>query len=278
MPLLSRLGKPTLHYRIDDFTDPWTNAGVIVLQHGYARSSRLWYGWIPHIARRYKILRVDLRGHGESPVDFDPSVSHTLDAYVEDIVAVLDHLKLVDVHYCGESFGGIVGMALAAEYAQRVRSLTLVASPVYQNKNAAYAAGYATREQSLRALGTKAWARAIYGAPGFFPTGTPPELRDWYVDEIGKSDVEVLCGLYVLLKNANATALLSRIEAPVFGLYPTAGSLTSSEQEALLTANIRNLRMIHLPTQSHAILTLEPYACARHLLSFVTALDSNTEI
>jgi 3-oxoadipate enol-lactonase len=273
MPLLSRPGKPTLSYQIDDYTDPWKNTGVIVLQHGYARSSRFWYGWIPHLARDYKILRMDLRGHGASPVDFDPAAGHMLEAYVDDIVSVLNHLNLAAVHYCGESFGGIIGMALAARRAARVRSLTLVASPVYQNRNAAYAAGFATREEALRRLGTAAWAKAIYGAPGFFPPGTPDELRDWYVGEIGKSNAEVLCGLYGLLKHANATELLPLIEAPVLGLYPTAGPLTSSEQEDLLTAHIRNLKMVHLPTPSHAVLNIEPDRCARHLLSFVAAQD-----
>ena len=270
MPLLARPGKPTLHYRMDDYTDPWADAGVILLQHGYARSMRLWYGWIPQLARRYKILRMDLRGHGDSPVDFDPAAGHTLEAYVEDILAVMNHLKLADAHYCGESFGGIIGMALAAMHPKRVRTLTLVASPVYQNKNAAYAAGFATREEALRTLGTPAWARAIYGAPGFFPPGTPQALREWYVNELGQSNAEVLCGLYGLLKHANATALLPRIAAPVLGLYPTAGPLTSSEQEDLLTAHIKNLNMIHLPTQSHAILTIEADTCAQHLLHFAT--------
>ncbi len=273
MPLFLRPGKPTLSYQIDDYTDPWVNAGVIVLQHGYARSSRFWYGWIPQLARQYKVLRMDLRGHGTSPLDFAPAAGHTLEAYVEDMVSLLNHLNITAVHYCGESFGGIIGMALAARHAARVRSLTLVASPVYQNKNAAYSAGFATREEALRTLGTAAWAKAIYGAPGFFPPGTPDGLRDWYVNEIGKSNAEVLCGLYGLLKHANATELLPLIEAPVLGLYPTAGPLTSSEQEDLLTAHIRNLHMMHLPTPSHAVLNIEPDCCARHLLRFVAARD-----
>jgi pimeloyl-ACP methyl ester carboxylesterase len=101
----------------------------------------------------------------------------------------------------------------------------------------------------------------------------PDGLRDWYVGEIGQSNAEVLCGLYGLLKHANATELLPLIEAPVLGLYPTAGPLTSSEQEDLLTAHIRNLNMMHLPTPSHAVLNIEPDRCARHLLDFVVAQD-----
>ena len=273
MPFMTRPGKPTLHYTVDDFTDPWKPAPTVLLQHGYARNSTFWHGWVPHLARRYKVVRMDLRGHGESPIDFDPATESTLDGYVDDLVALLDTLDLRCVHYCGESFGGILGMVLAAEHPARVRSLTLVAAPVYQNAKAAFSAGFPTREEALRTLGTRRWAEAIYGAPGFFPPDTDPRLREWYVAEIAKSDAEVLCGLYALLRHANAQPYLRRIEAPVLGLYPTSGALTSSEQEDLLAEGIRDLRMIHLPTSSHAVLTLEPEACAGHLLKFVAEHD-----
>ena len=273
--IFRRKTKPTLHYRIDDFTDPWKKSGVILLQHGYARSSRFWHGWVPYLSRFYRIVRPDLRGHGESPVDFNPATESTVECYIEDIAAVLDELKLDSVHFCGESFGGILGMALAAEHPKRVRTLSLVSAPVYQNQKSqeAYAGGYPTREEALRTMGTKKWAAAIYGAPHFFPAGTDPGMRQWYVEEIGKSDPEVLCGLYGLLRHANAQDFLPRIKAPVLGLYPAAGTITSPEQEELLAAGIRNLRMIHLPTESHAILTLKPAACAEHVLHFAAQYD-----
>jgi len=277
MPFLDTR-KPVLHYQVDDHTDPWQDDSAVVLQHGYARSSRFWHAWIPHLSRHHKVVRADLRGHGESPVDFDPAAPHTLDAYVSDIVAVLDELGLDRVHYCGESFGGIIGMALAAQHPDRLRTLTLISSPVYQNEKSqdVYAAGFPAREQALRTLGTRKWAEAIYGAPDFFPEGTDPRLRDWYVGEIAKSDAEVLCGLYgTLLRHASAEALLPDISAPVLGLYPTSGLLTSSEQEELLARSIRDLTMIHLPTRSHAILTLYPDECAQHLLAFMTRHDSH---
>ena len=274
MPFLARPSKPTLHYRIDDFTDPWKHARTIVLQHGYARNSGFWYSWVPYLSRDYKVVRMDLRGHGDSPVDFDPATGSTLDGYVDDLVAMLNALELDAVHYCGESFGGILGMVLAAQHPERVRTLTLVAAPVYQNEKAAFSAGFATREEALRTLGTRKWAEAIYGAPGFFPPQTDPRLREWYVGEIAKSDVEVLFGLYGLLRHANAKPFLSCINVPVLGLYPTSGALTSSEQEALLAEGIKDLRMIHLPTSSHAVLTLEPEACAQQMLSFVTDHDA----
>ncbi len=278
MPFIGRAGKPTLHYRIDDFTDPWKNAATLLLQHGYGRSSLFWYSWLPYLSRFYKVLRVDLRGHGESPVDFNPGMESTLANYVGDVVDVLDKLSLDSVHYCGESFGGILGMALAVEHASRVRTLALVAAPVYQNQKSqdAFAAGYASREEALRALGAKKWACLVYDKPQFFPEGTDRGMREWYFEQIGKSDVEVLCGLYGLLRHTSAQHLLPLIRAPVLALYPTSGSITSSEQEELLAAGIKNLRIIHLPTASHFIQTLNPAACAQHVLHFAARHDGIT--
>jgi 3-oxoadipate enol-lactonase len=273
MPFLTRTNQPTLHYTIDDYTDPWRKRPVLVLQHGYARSAKFWFAWVPLLARDYRVLRIDLRGHGDSPVDFDPATGSTLDAYIGDLCDVLDHVGADAVHYCGESFGGILGMVLTAREPKRIRTLALVASPVYQNANAAYSAGFPTREEALRTLGTPKWAEAIYGAPDFFPSGTDPRLREWYVGEIAKNDVEVLCGLYGLVKHASAKEFLPRIAAAVLGLYPTAGPLTSSEQEQLLREGIRHLEWIHLPTSSHAVLTVEPDACAAHLLRFIRQHD-----
>ncbi len=278
MPAIKRKDQATLHYRVDDYTDPWKRAGAIVLQHGYARSSQFWQAWIPYLSRFYKIVRPELRGHAGAPVDYDTATGSTLENYVADVVAVLDELKLESVHYCGESFGGIIGMALAAEHPARVRTLTFVSSPVYQNQKSqdVYAAGFATREEALRTLGTRKWAERIYGAPEFFPAGTADGLRSWYVDQIARTDPEVLCGLYGLLRHANASALLPRIAAPVLGLYPTAGLLTGNEQEDLLRAGIRDLQLIHLPSASHAILTLYPTTCANHLLHFAAQYDGIT--
>ncbi len=275
MPFITRKAQATLHYRIDDFTDPWQRAGTIVLQHGYARSSQFWRAWVPYLSRFYRVVRPDLRGHGESPVDFNPATDSTVASYVGDILAVLDTRELDAVHFCGESFGGILGMALAAEHPRRVRTLSLVAAPVYQNQQSqeAYAAGYPSREEALRTLGAGKWAAAIYGARDFFPAGTDPGLRQWYVGETGRNDAEVLCGLYGMLRHASAKDFLPRIEAPVLGLYPVAGGITSSEQEELLAAGIRNLTMIHLPIKSHAILTLQPAACAGHVLHFAAQYD-----
>ena len=42
-----------MHYRIDDFTDPWREPETILMLHGNAESGAAWYGWVPHLARAF---------------------------------------------------------------------------------------------------------------------------------------------------------------------------------------------------------------------------------
>src|ERR1700691_5432897 len=55
-----------LHYRIDDFTDPWRLPGTILLLHGNAESELAWYAWAPILGRHFRVVRPDMRGFGQS--------------------------------------------------------------------------------------------------------------------------------------------------------------------------------------------------------------------
>jgi hypothetical protein len=47
MPTARLPGDLLMHYEDDDFTDPWSPAEIVILHHGNAKSSRLWYTWVP---------------------------------------------------------------------------------------------------------------------------------------------------------------------------------------------------------------------------------------
>src|SRR3970040_1129973 len=148
MPTLQRPGQPKLHYALDDFTDPWKNAPCLVLQHGYGRSGKFWTSWVPYLSRYYRVVRPDLRGLG------------------------------APVHYCGESLGGILGMVLAAEHPEKLRSLSHVAAPVLINKDTqrTFAFGHATWQDALRTMGSRGWAEAANYATPLYARHEPGAL------------------------------------------------------------------------------------------------------
>jgi len=272
MCYLERRGKPKLHYDLDDFTDPWAEAKVLILQHGYGRSSRFWYSWVPYLTRFYKVVRPDLRGLGQSQEDFDLEKELTVDAYIEDLIAIFDALGADSVHYCGESLGGILGIILAAEYPQRVKTLTLVSAPVYISKQAqrTFAFHYSSWQEALKQMGSRGWAEAVNSAFRF-PSETDPGLLQWYAEEMGRSKVDVLIAMSRLACQVDVTPYLSRIKTPVLGLYPSSSMVT--EQEDLLTSSIPNINIVHVASRYHTIQNTAPAACANHVLHFVSQYD-----
>jgi pimeloyl-ACP methyl ester carboxylesterase len=120
-------------------------------------------------------------------------------------------------------------------------------------------------------MGSRGWTSAVNTATRF-PPGTDPRMLEWYADESGKSDVNVLIAMSRLASKADATPILTQIEAPVLGLYPDGGKITS-EQEVVLRDKISNIRIVHLPTPYHMIWVLAPAQCADHILHFMAVHD-----
>lgn len=274
MPFVERSRAPTLHYIVDDFTDPWKNAPYLILQHGNGRSARFWYSWVPYLSRFFKVVRPDVRGLGLSSADFDLVREFTLEDCVEDARAIIDHLGAASVHFCGESMGGMIGMALAATHPTRVRTLTLVSTPISINERGkvTFAGNDPAGDSASQHKRIDAWLEASNRSMRF-PPDADPGLIAWYSAEFKKNQCNVQSAMGNLANRANVAAYLAAIQAPVLGLYPTAGPLTTPEQEQILVEKIHNLRMIHLPASYHKIQMMFPAACATHLLYFIAQHD-----
>ena len=271
MPILKRSGQPDIHYALDDFTDPWRNAPYLILQHGFGRSGRFWYSWVPYLARWFKVVRPDVRGLGQSSSAFDLEREFTAENCIADLVAIIDHLGAEAVHFCGESMGGILGMLLAAEHPRRIRTLTLVSAPARLNKST-YALGHQSEAEAQKSMGMKAWVAATNRMTRF-PANADPKLLQWYEEEFTRNNADVQVAMTRALRATSAVPQLSKIEAPVLGLYPSAGPITSAEQEAMLKDNIRNLSMVHVPSNFHKIQLMFPRTCSMHLLHFAATHD-----
>ncbi|MBI3374878.1 MAG: alpha/beta fold hydrolase [Betaproteobacteria bacterium] len=274
MPLLKRTGQPTLHYALDDFTDPWRNAPYLILQHGYGRSGKFWYSWVPYLSRFYRVVRPDLRGLGHSEVPTDLETGLNVAAYIDDLVAIIDALGGGAVHYCGESLGGILGMVLAAEHPKKLRTLSLVAAPVLINRDTqeTFAFGHPNWQEALRVMGSRAWAEAANSATRF-PAGTDPGLLSWYADEMGASSVDVLIRMSRIASGVDATPFLERIRTPTLGLYPSHAPVTIQSQEQTLRRGIAALKIVHVPSRHHTIQNSLPATLARQVLYFAAQND-----
>lgn len=98
------------------------DAPALVLSGSLGSTLEMWRPQLPALTERFRVVRIDHRGHGGSPVLDGPYVMADL---AGDVLALLDRLGLDRVAWCGLSLGGMVGMYLASEAPDRIGSLTL---------------------------------------------------------------------------------------------------------------------------------------------------------
>lgn len=95
---------------------------AVLMIHGLGGSSNTWFGQRRMLAQRFNVICPDLRGSARSPAEGLLSIG----AFVDDMVALLDELKIESAHLVGHSMGTIVCQHLAVSHKDRVRSMVLM--------------------------------------------------------------------------------------------------------------------------------------------------------
>ena len=107
------------------------DAPVLVLSGSLGSTTEMWRPQLPALTDRFRVLRIDLRGHGGSPADPTPldgpgtAPRYTVADLAGDVLALLDGLGVGRVDWCGLSLGAMVGLHLASEAPGRIGRLAL---------------------------------------------------------------------------------------------------------------------------------------------------------
>lgn len=105
----------------------------LVLIHGLGANLAFWYMGIARLlARHYRVITYDLRGHGRSSM---PAAGYALPDMTDDLGALLDHLNVKSAHIVGHSFGARVALYFTATHPQRVKTLTAADTQVSSLQN-----------------------------------------------------------------------------------------------------------------------------------------------
>src|SRR5690606_27385192 len=97
----------------------------LLLVHGLGSSTRDWEYQIPVLAQHYRVIALDVRGHGRSD---KPRGAYRIADFAADVAALIEYLQLPPVHLVGISMGGMVGFQLGVDRPELLRSLTIVNS------------------------------------------------------------------------------------------------------------------------------------------------------
>ena len=129
-------------------------APTLVLLHSVGTTSDMWTPCMGVLAEHFRVVRIEARGHGDSPASPHGAQIADLGA---DVVAVLDELGLGRVHLAGLSLGGMTAMWLAIHHPERVGRLALLCTSAYVPP----AQGWLDRAATVRTDGMAAIADVV---------------------------------------------------------------------------------------------------------------------
>ena len=97
----------------------------LVFIHGFMENRKIWNDYVSLFSATHQIITIDLAGHGNSK---NFRSTNTMDDFVDDVIEVLNHLKISNATFIGHSMGGYVILALCEVYSQFVNKVVLINS------------------------------------------------------------------------------------------------------------------------------------------------------
>jgi 3-oxoadipate enol-lactonase len=214
---------------------------ALMFSNSLGTNMSMWDRQMPVLARDFRILRYDTRGHGQSSA---PPGPYTIDQLARDVLAILDHLGIEQVHFCGLSMGGMIGMSLALEAPQRLGKLVLCSTAAKIGS----AEQWNTRIDTVQKQGMRAVVDGVlerWYTPAF-RAGSP-----WMIDATRQmllaTPVEGYTGCCAAIRDADLRDAISRIQASTLILTGTHDPVAPPSDGHFLEQHIPAARYRELP-------------------------------
>ena len=154
---------------------------IIVLLHGFLENQTMWQGLVPELSQKYRVITIDLLGHGESGC---VGYVHSMEDNAEAVHSVLSKLRIRKAIFVGHSMGGYVALAFAELYPTGVKGLVLMNS----TSKADSEERKANRDRAIKAVKKDYIGFVRLSIANLFN----PDNRDRLVNEIEKVRAEAL--------------------------------------------------------------------------------------
>jgi pimeloyl-ACP methyl ester carboxylesterase len=241
---------------------------TVVLIHGGLVDSRMWDDQFESFAKRYRVIRYDLRGFGKSAFPTGPY------SHVEDLYALLKFLKVERASLIGLSLGGMIATDLALEHPEMVDRLVLASSALrgYQSppNEKTVAVGKAAEERGMQSA-IELWLEHPFFATGKSNAAYQRRMRSMLADNYrywGPWGPE-LKAVVVTWPKRPAIERLSEIHAPtliVVGDKDAANILAIAD---ILATKITGARKVFIKNVSHHLNMEKPKEFNRVVLDFL---------
>ncbi len=220
---------------------------AVVLVHAIGTEHHMWDALAAALAPRFRVVRVDVRGHGRSPV---PARPYSLGGLADDVLAVLDRLKIGRAHWVGLSMGGMIGQAFALTRGERLGKLVIA------NSTSSYgtegpkmweARAKAVEEGGLAAIQDAVMNR--YFSDEF--RATRPEVVARAAERLLATPVEGYLGCCDAIARLDFTTDLARVQARTLVIAGERDAGTPPAMSQAMVERIPGSRLAVIPGAAH---------------------------
>jgi 3-oxoadipate enol-lactonase len=222
-------------------------------------AATFWDAVLPSFAAEFRVLRVDLPGHGDSPAPDGPV---RVEGIARGVLAVLDELRAPRASFCGVSIGGMVGMWLGAYAPERLDRLALCCTGAKLGERADFLA----RAELVRREGvgvTAAGARERWFTEGFRDSTAAQRI----LDELAAVPAEGYAACAEAVGEWDFRGELHRIVPGPLLLFGEEDPVTPADVRETMLAGIPDARAAFVAQAAHLPNVEQPEAFAAAVLA-----------
>lgn len=233
--------------RLRYWVDGSVGRPVVLLSHALGTTSALWDPQMPALLERFRVIRYDVRGHGESsapaPSTGSGQAEYTIDQLGRDALAVLDAADADSAHVCGLSLGGITAIWMALHARSRVRRIVLA-------NTAARIASAGFWQERIELIGAQGLQPVAEGAPvRWFTDGfrrDHPEVPTRFQQMVLSCSPSGYAACAAALRDADLRPRLGDVAAPALVIAGRFDPVTPPADANALTAGIGGAQSVVL--------------------------------
>jgi 3-oxoadipate enol-lactonase len=228
-------------------TDSGGAGAPVLLAHAIGLDHRLWDDLAGRLSKQYRVVAIDARGHGRSPVAPRP---YSLADLADDVAALLDRLGIAKAHWVGLSMGGMMGQAFALRHPARIERMVLA------NTTSSYGpegrANWQARAKLVQEGGLAAIREMV--AMRYFSDefrAREPQAVARIMDRFMQTPAEGYLGCCDAIANLDFSQDLARVRAKTLVIAGGADVGTPPAMSEALAARIPNSRVAVIAGAAH---------------------------
>ncbi len=258
MPFLD-VGDCVLHYQVDGAADK----PALLFSNSLGSDLRIWDPLVSFLAKDFRLIRYDTRGHGLSEASPPPYSTGDL---AQDVIALLDALQINKAVVCGLSVGGVIAQQLAIDQPDRVRALVLCDTGARIGTVASWEERIATvKANGLTVLATPSMERWFSAD---FRKLNSAALRG-YANMVVRTVVDGYVGTCCALRDTDLTDTSSSIAKPTLVLCGEQDIATPPDMARELAKIIPNAHLFLIPGAAHISCVEQPAVMAAEIIQFL---------